>query len=320
MIDYAPLIDRLAQSAASRWIPDLQKNIQTAFSAKRHGTYNLYKKNLARLPLSPTNGYTIEHGAVTAGDISGQPSEEIRTLLKEFHPWRKGPYTLFGIPVTTEWRSDLKWDRISSHLSSLKDRLVLDIGCGNGYHCWRMHHEGAAWVVGVEPYLLSVMQFWVVKRCVGPAPVYVVPSTLEQIPQNLQAFDTVFSMGVLYHARSPLDHLMKIKSLLKPGGECIIETLVVDGNEGYSLVPMDRYAKMRNVWFIPTPLTLKRWLRRCGFKHIKLIDITKTTKEEQRKTEWMQFESLEDFLDPDNSALTIEGYPAPTRAIYICST
>jgi len=28
--------------------------------------------------------------------------------------------------------------------------------------------------------------------------------------------------------------------------------------------------------------------------------------------------SLEDFLDPLDDSLTIEGYPAPTRAIVVC--
>ncbi|MEW8068099.1 MAG: DUF1698 domain-containing protein, partial [Candidatus Thiodiazotropha endolucinida] len=42
-----------------------------------------------------------------------------------------------------------------------------------------------------------------------------------------------------------------------------------------------------------------------------------TTIEEQRATEWMRFESLADYLDPADRSLTIEGYPAPRRAVFV---
>ncbi|MDP1785654.1 MAG: DUF1698 domain-containing protein, partial [Sulfuricurvum sp.] len=31
------------------------------------------------------------------------------------------------------------------------------------------------------------------------------------------------------------------------------------------------------------------------------------------KTTWIESQSLEDFLDPDDSTKTVEGYPAPKR-------
>ena len=89
------------------------------------------------------------------------------------------------------------------------------------------------------------------------------------------------------------------------------------GKAGEVLVPEGRYAKMRNVWFIPSELTLQSWLKRIGFQNIRCIDTKVTTTEEQRKTSWMEYESLEDFLDPEDSTKTIEGHPAPRRAIFI---
>ena len=56
-------------------------------------------------------------------------------------------------------------------------------------------------------------------------------------------------MGVLYHRRSPIDHLLELKGCLQTGGELVLETLVIDGGLGEVLVPENRYAKMRNVWF-----------------------------------------------------------------------
>jgi len=137
------------------------------------------------------------------------------------------------------------------------------------------------------------------------------------LPRNLSGFDTLFSMGVLYHRRSPIDHLYALRSLLRSGGELVLETLVVDGNADTVLVPPGRYAKMRNVWFIPSPQALAGWLARCGFKNIRLVDIAVTSFDEQRSSGWMTFDSLPDFLSPDDRTLTIEGLPAPKRAVYI---
>ena len=133
---------------------------------------------------------------------------------------------------------------------------MLDVGCGNGYHCWRMLGAGARAVIGIDPTLLSVMQFQAIQRLTGNANIFVLPLGIEDMPYGLKAFDTVFSMGVLYHRRSPIDHLLELRDSLRPGGELVLETLVIDGKLGDTLVPQQRYAKMRNVWFIPSCETL----------------------------------------------------------------
>jgi len=47
------------------------------------------------------------------------------------------------------------------------------------------------------------------------------------------------------------------------------------------------------------------------------VDVTDTTIDEQRSTDWMRFNSLQDFLDPENPSRTVEGYPGPRRATVI---
>jgi tRNA (mo5U34)-methyltransferase len=203
-------------------------------------------------------------------------------------------------------------------ISPLRGRDILDVGCGNGYHCLRMLGEGADSVIGIDPYLLSVYQFQVVTGFLNEdIPAWVLPIKMEQFPANIKYFDTTFSLGVLYHRRSPFDHLYELRDSLRSGGEVVLETLVINGREGDVLVPEDRYAKMRNVWFIPSELTLERWLKRSGFRNIRLINTNVTTIDEQRKTGWMEYESLSDFLDPEDKTKTIEGYPSPARAIFI---
>jgi tRNA (mo5U34)-methyltransferase len=212
------------------------------------------------------------------------------------------------------------------HISPLDDRLVLDVGCGNGYHCWRMAEAGARRVVGIDPTALFLAQFLAVRRLMQPMAarlverVWMLPLGIEAMPSALGRFDTVFSMGVLYHRRSPIDHLLELRGALRPGGQLVLETLVVDGDASRTLVPEGRYAKMRNVWFIPSTAMLENWLRRCGYRDIRTVDVTPTTIAEQRSTEWMTFESLADFLDPADTRLTIEGHPAPQRAVLVAGT
>jgi tRNA (mo5U34)-methyltransferase len=160
------------------------------------------------------------------------------------------------------------------------------------------------------------MQFNIVNYFSTYLPIFVLPIGVDELPNNLKKFDTVFSMGLLYHRREPIEHIKKIFSTLVDGGEIVLETLIIDKCNEELFIPKNRYAKMRNVWNIPTVSLTKKWLRECGFKNVKCIDVSKTTFEEQRKTEWMQYESLKDFLSPTDQNLTIEGEPAPVRAIF----
>ena len=115
------------------------------------------------------------------------------------------------------------------------------------------------------------------------------------------------------------EHLLTLKGALRSGGQLVLETLVVEGGVDSIFVPPGRYAKMRNVWFIPSPATLERWMQRCGLKNIRVVDENVTSLDEQRSTDWMTFESLPDYLDPADRSKTVEGYPAPKRAVVIAT-
>ncbi len=320
---YQSLYRVLAEHGARRWAEQLPKQLEQAFTHGRHGDLRKWQKVLAALPDVRASVTRLNVSAVQIGcaaDIDAETGRRLQAGLLELHPWRKGPYDLFGVEIDAEWRSDWKWQRLQAHISPLARRLVLDVGCGNGYHCWRMLGEGAKAVLGIDPTLLSAMQFQAVKHCHGDAAVHVLPLAIEDLPKGLQLFDTVFSMGVFYHRRSPIDHLLELRDCLRPGGELILETLVIDARHGQLLMPEGRYAMMRNVWFIPSCETLLGWMKRSGFRNARVVDVTATTSDEQRSTAWMHFQSLADFLDPDAPHLTAEGLPAPVRAIFIANS
>jgi len=297
--------------------------IQTASSLKEqaaHGHFDEWTKIIDDLPLVEPSLVELCAAAVRIGLASDCDDKTRAVLVRQlmrFHPWRKGPYDVFGINIDTEWRSDMKWDRLLPHISPLKGRRVLDVGCGNGYHCLRSAGAGARIVVGVEPYLLSVMQFQVVNKYLRCGNVSVLPFGVEDIPRECGCFDTVFSMGLLYHRREPLGHIRELRGFLAKGGELVLETLVVEDDAAAVLKPSDRYAKMRNVWNIPSPPQLLEWLKESGFEEPRIVDVCRTMPAEQRKTEWMTYESLDDFLDPNDKTRTVEGYPAPMRAIAV---
>ncbi len=324
---------QLEASSLSKWVPALQAGFKQRFETFQHGKHTDWKELLSQLPslelLTSTTPLTatdidLTHG-VSIGNIDhlkAAQRESFKTLLKKFHPWRKGPFDLFGIRIDTEWRSDWKWERLIKHISPLQYRRVLDIGCGNGYHLWRMLGAGASRAVGIDPSQLFWAQFQIIKHFLPDYPAHMIPVGIEHLPDNFthEGFDTIFCMGVLYHRRSPIDTLIHLRKILRTKGELVLETLVVDGDESQVLMPSDRYAQMRNVWFLPSVKALELWLKRAGFNNIRTIDINVTSTEEQRQTDWMTFHSLKQFLNKNDPGLTLEGYPAPTRAIVLAES
>lgn len=320
MIDFRPFYQQIATTALSPWLETLPLQLKN-WEKNTHGDYAKWAKVIEFLPDTPAEQIDLKSAVKSDRTLPLADGEKQRLIhhLKQLMPWRKGPYHLHGIHIDTEWRSDFKWDRVLPHLAPLKDRTILDVGCGSGYHMWRMVGEGAKMVVGIDPTELFLCQFEAVRKLLNnDRRANLIPLGIEQM-QPLGVFDTVFSMGVLYHRKSPLDHLTQLKNQLRKGGELVLETLVVDGDEHTALVPADRYAKMKNVYFIPSVPCLINWLEKCGFENVRCVDVEVTSLEEQRKTDWLENESLVDFLDPTDHSKTIEGYPAPKRAVIMAN-
>lgn len=317
-MNYSALYPLLSDAGFKSWVEELEQLQQHWFSERHHGDYYRWQAALDLLPVIEDLSIDLNASAVTLRGKCDEP-QRLTQALSELKPWRKGPFQFCDVNIDCEWRSDFKWDRVKPHLGPLKGRKILDVGCGNGYHGWRMLSENPELVIGIDPSVLFNMQFQAVQKYVQDERFYVLPLTIQNMPSDMQWFDTVFSMGVLYHRRSPFDHLLQLKGLLKTGGELCLETLVIEGGAGQVLVPQSRYARMNNVWFLPSVEELCHWLQRSGFKNIRVVDINQTTTDEQRSTEWMPFESLLQCLDADDPGRTVEGYPAPLRAVILAN-
>ncbi|MCK5843119.1 MAG: DUF1698 domain-containing protein, partial [Victivallales bacterium] len=133
--------------------PLLAKFAETGFNPAINGNLPRCLAALSELPAADfTINALLDASAPTVSAIGKLPSAEfaadLERVLKKLHPWRKGPFNLFGVEIDAEWRSNLKWNRLSDGISPLKGKLVLDLGCGNGYYGLRMIGEGAERVVG----------------------------------------------------------------------------------------------------------------------------------------------------------------------------
>jgi len=321
MISFDALYNDIANTRLHLFLDQFRSGLEQRFVDYTHGELQEWLDLLNALPkITPSHIELTDRVAIgTPDDCDDETRERLKQQLMTLHPWRKGPFELFGLTIDTEWRSDWKWDRVRPHLAPLENKLVLDVGCGNAYHGWRMLGEKAKLVIGIDPSQKFLMQFEVLKHYVGECPLHLLPVGIEYMPDELgkHGFDTVFSMGVLYHRKSPIEHIQHLRNLIRPGGQLVLETLVVDGDRDTVFIPPGRYAQMRNVWFLPSALALEHWLTRCGFKRARTVDLNVTSLEEQRATEWMTFHSLQDYLDPNDVNKTIEGHPAPKRAVVI---
>jgi len=252
--------------------------------------------------------------AVNSESIDKAQMEQIEKTAKLMMPWRKGPFAINDLFIDSEWQSQIKYNLLKPHFN-LKDKIVGDIGCNNGYYLFRMLSQQPKKLIGFDPSAIYYSQFQFIDHFVNSGIVYEMLG-VEHVEFYEHKFDTLFCLGVLYHRSDPVGMLKSLYKGLNKGGELILDTFMIDGEDEVCLTPKERYSKIPNIYFIPTVNALKNWCHRAGFADVEVLEIKKTDLNEQRKTEWIATQSLEDFLDPNDPNKTVEGYPAPKR-VYI---
>ncbi|MEO1927951.1 MAG: tRNA 5-methoxyuridine(34)/uridine 5-oxyacetic acid(34) synthase CmoB [Nautiliaceae bacterium] len=260
------------------------------------------------------NTLTIDKASYKLGDvieINTNPSlmPQIKKIAKMLKPWRKGPFKINDLFIDTEWRSYIKWNIIKPHLN-LKEKEILDVGGNNGYYAFRMLEMNPKSVEIWDPSALFNLQFEFINKFIKSNIQYKLLG-VEHIPMSDKKFDVIFCLGVLYHRPDPVTMLKELKQGLKEKGEVILDTLIIEGEDEIALSPI-RYQKMKNVYFIPTLKALYNWIEKAKFKEVEFLGKRYTKTDEQRKTNWIEGESLDSFLNEDQTK-TIEGYPPPLR-------
>ncbi|MCY4643588.1 MAG: tRNA 5-methoxyuridine(34)/uridine 5-oxyacetic acid(34) synthase CmoB [Bacteriovoracales bacterium] len=274
-----------------------------------------YRNILSKLPRVLGN-VKVAGGAVSVeGDIGAQEREVIERGALELKNWRKGPFELFGLLIDSEWRSDLKWNRLKSKLGDLSGQTVLDIGCNNGHFMYQMKEAGSRNVLGIDPTIHFCAQFRFVQHFAQVKGLHFELFGVDELTSFRHVFDTVFSLGILYHHPHPLKQLKDIHEALRPGGRLILETIGLEGESPVSFCPVDRYAGMKKIWFIPTLPVLLHWMKKSLFTDIEVISTEWEGESEQRSTPWSAPVSYRDFLNPRDKNKTVEGHPAPLRFI-----
>jgi tRNA (mo5U34)-methyltransferase len=293
---------------------------------QRQRWVNQQKKGFLRyrLPFEQLISHRAAHtdcttDTVTIGraeEVSSTIRHNIKEQLKRFMPWRKGPFSVFGIDIDAEWRSERKWNRLLGRLPDLEGKIVADIGCNNGYYMFRMVPSGPRLVLGFEPSVQHYYCFKSLNAMAGFDNLEIDLLGVEHLSLFPKAFDVIFLMGIIYHHSAPVDILRNVFCALAPGGTLLLESQAIPGNEPLALFPERTYAKVPGTYFVPTATTLQNWLRRAGFAQVEQFCTHPMNSKEQRSTEWMVFESYRDYLDPENPSLTVEGYPAPWRVFF----
>ncbi len=274
-----------------------------------------YQEAIKALP-TYTNVETTfaDRVSIKIDNLSQEEAEQIKQTALLMKPWRKGPFEFNSLFIDSEWQSQIKYNLLEPHFD-LKDKIVGDIGCNNGYYLFRMLTHKPKKLIGFDPSAIYYSQFQFVNHFVGSDIVYELLG-VEHVEFYEHKFDTLFCLGVLYHRSDPVAMLKSLYKGLNKGGDLILDTFMIDGEGEMCLTPKDRYSKIPNIYFVPTVNALKNWCFRAGFESVEVLATVKTELHEQRKTEWIDTQSLEDFLDPNDLEKTVEGYPAPKR-VYI---
>jgi len=314
------MLDYLHPYASSINISELEIIKKNQFKKIKKNTnkvnFSHFESLLSNLPSFKSKFLDFSGPIVRIGkkqEISAPDHEKIKKAVNYLIPWRKGPFSLFGLPIDGEWRSDFKWDNVKKKLPTLEGKILCDLGCNNGYYMFRSSYYKPKLIIGLDPAPRYFFAFNLFQKYAQLENVKYELWGHEELGFFNKFFDIIFCMGILYHHPDPIGILKRIHRALKKNGQIIIESQGIPGKETMALFPSQQYAKVNSIWFVPTAPCLINWVKRAGFNRVNLFHSHKLSSDEQRKTPLSPFESLDDYLSPINKNLTVEGYPAPMR-------
>ena len=267
-----------------------------------------------------THFFDFSSQNIVIGKEDLKVKQQLNPLVSALIPWRKGPFNLFGTIIQSEWDCSFKWRRIMSLAKDLfYQKEVIDLGCQNPYFLCKIFQEQANFILGLDPHFLGYLQSaFLLNLIKEPLSIYHLPiNHLDWLAISKKRVDTLVCMGVLTHQRDPKVFLNEIRQMLRPGGKLLIETLVIPKGDSLYLQKEERYAGMKNIYFLPNMKDLQAILKECSYQNIHTVDISATSLQEQKSSSFSSPVSLLNFLDSKDHSKTVEGYPRPHRAILV---
>ncbi|EEO23491.1 hypothetical protein HRAG_00548 [Helicobacter bilis ATCC 43879] len=273
-----------------------------------------------------STNHTKEALSLYFHNISSNEFQTLQDLALDLKPWRKGPFCLYGAEnntqffIDSEWQSNKKMKLILQALDiigyNLKDKVVLDVGCNNGYYMFDLALRGVKHISGIDPIAIFFLQFYFIHKLTNISHCAFRLLGVQDVIMLNAKYDLILCLGVLYHRKEPLQTLKQLKSILAPNGILLLETLILQDSNATCLCPYPTYAKMPNVFYIFSPQALQNLALHAGFKSCEILSYSYTDNTEQRSTDFIDKKSLGDYLTPTQ---TIEGYPPACRGIFVLS-
>jgi len=205
------------------------------------------------------------------------PSEELRQQISAL-TWCH-PLQLDGIWTRPQWHVRRRFERRLKFLQIPEDltgKSVLDIGAWDGFFSFECERRGAARVLAIDSYAWDHhgKEGFLLAHEVLKSKVEHQRLTAEEIaPSIIGTFDLVLFLGVLYHLRSPIAVLERLRAVTAGTLICETHALVPAFHGTYPLIsffPGDGLESGAPHEFcaIPTVECLTQMLHAAGFQQL----------------------------------------------------
>lgn len=180
-----------------------------------------------------------------------------------------------------------EWETLRSLLPDFKDKKVLDLGCGYGWHCAYAVEHGARQVIGID---LSKKMLETAKKKNAHQKIIYMQGDMETLDFAENTFDVVFSSLAIHYIKDYPALLDQVKRVLKPNGIFIFSVehpdFTAEGtqdwyyNDQHEILhfPLDRYFEegVRTAHFLGEEVTkyhrtLTTYVNTLLIKHFNLL-------------------------------------------------
>ena len=163
---------------------------------------------------------------------------------------------------------------------------VLDLGAWDGYYSFACEKRNAERVVACDKIIWEDNGDWSQDKGFDYAHEHLgskvekVVSSIEELPEkNLGKFDIVLMLGILYHAKNPIEYLEKVKTVCKDViyVETVIDMLDVKVPAARYYVGKELNNDVSNYWGL-NPLAVHGVMNDIGFKNIVNIPLSNASR------------------------------------------